>query len=229
MIFTIIRDGAKLEVTNSGFANFRGVAAAAFLDPKRVTSLMPPTGEIVFQPGILYKVHTGLVTSRSLLAKLGIPDVRPLVEIYKKTGMQVCRVDIDGNMKDGELVVWISVLADFALNKNESLFESFAIGQAQPQISVAEELQSASGFVPVATKVVHEPSKRPAASPQGHTEMSDAQRQAALDKWLNDEGPATKEVITPSTQVSPVNHTLPSVDGTQLRPAEVRRAAPTGE
>jgi len=206
MKFIIMRDGARLEVTNDGVAQFRGVLAKEVLNPNRVVSRMPPASDLRFNPGSLYVVYTGLTVNRlsaSRIAASGL-DIRTTSAAFKDSGVRVERVDIDGVGPSGELLIYISTMREFSLNKNEALFESFAFGQDHPTVEVAAEPVASVGFVPPATREFAEPVRNKAASPEPAREQTAEQRRAKADAWLAaDDTPAgTMQPGTPSRVIT---------------------------
>jgi hypothetical protein len=190
------RDGAKVEITPDGRAVFPGVGVAEYFSPQRYVPMLPLTAELTLRAGTLYKVFTGLGISRLAFDKIGGVDVRPRLAVFKKCGMRVERVEIDGP-KDGEIIVYVTVLGEYAFDKSAELFESFALGQSQPTLEVLDT-PVVDGFVPVATREITEQPRHAAAPKQ--PEESDEAKSRKFMEFL-DADPKPSQTVE-ATQVS---------------------------
>jgi hypothetical protein len=217
------RDGAGFEKLADGRTIINGVAAREFMNSSRVIALLPPVHDLKMSPGKIYGVSTGLIIGRNM----GAPsDLRPVLKVFRECGMRVERADIEGiSNAAGELVVYVSVLAPFQLNRSEGLFETSAYAGSVVAIEIMAP--SVDGFSPAAVRSVQDASmtRQIQNSPQAPREPSDEEKRKRFDSFLND-APTAK--VSPAPAATPGSAKAYREDGSEIKPAIVREVTARG-
>ena len=180
-----LRDGASASLEGPVFS-FTGAAGAEFLNVRRTTPMMPPTHVLSVKPDTLFKIHTGIGLEHSLLGVC--IDARATKSYWRNHGVRVERVDTE-EVSPGvyELIVYITSMNSFDLNPREMMFESFQLAATgELEIFTGELPTKANGFVPIAKRQITDTSnKKGQDAPKSPTELSDDEKRASMDKWLN--------------------------------------------
>jgi hypothetical protein len=174
-----LRDDAMAEITD-GKIVCRGVQIVEYLSPGRISVLGART-EVMFTPGIIYKVFTGIA----------IPDfagvnVRATNKMFGK-GMMVVRVDMGSN---GEIIPYITVLEPVQFVKNENMFEVTASTGSVPVNSIElrqEKLAKVEKVYPTVMLKEDNPN-----TPPPMQKVPDAKK---VEDWLNSSDEKVVKVV----------------------------------
>lgn len=194
-----LREGAIALVRNHAFV-FNGAAGSEYLNTRRTTPILPPTHVLDVKAGTVYKLYSGVAFEPTTK----LPDVRPVLDYWRKYGVKVERVDYE-SVTDAvsELVVYITCVVDFSLKPREFMFESFDLGaNGDVEMFQGNRPNRAEGFVPVATRQIQDAGVRrqgDVANTQQNS-VSDEEARKKMDDWLNspDPKPQTASAGTPA-------------------------------
>lgn len=213
MKFTYSREGAQL-VAAGRVALINGVAAVEFHNIRRTAPLAAPRADIEIKADVIYKVFTGL---KALSPITTLPDVRPVSSVFRDTGAQIVRVDIEND----ELVVFLLARSPFQLNRSEHLLESFALRDAEIELVSVDASDSVDA--PVQQNGLDE--SKNMAQTEDDSAMSESARIAAF--WAAEDPNEAKQTVVhgaPPAAIPPLRSTK---DGS-IREPSAKPAVDTG-
>lgn len=173
ILIRVVRDGARI-MKEGNRVLINAASAVEFLNPRRAIPPLIPSKEQQLRTEVMYRVYTGLLIEGCTNLPL-----RPTIEVFQQSGMQIHRVD----ELDGELVVYLTVIAPTRLSQNGPFFESFAL--AAFDLDVQQGREAVSGSIATGAGTV---SQEPTANNAGGIgrELTDDEKRQRFDAMLNE-------------------------------------------
>jgi hypothetical protein len=174
ILIRVVREGARI-VKEGNRVLINAACAVEFLNPRRAIPPLATNKELQLRTEVMYRVHTGLLISGCTNMPL-----RPTMEVFQPSGMLIHRVD----ELDGELVIYLSVLAPCRISQNAPFFESFALSAFDLDVQQGREAATSSVAVDPGTI-----SQEPVAKSAGGIgrELTDDEKRQKFDAMLDSE------------------------------------------